>query len=79
MPCTGPACAFWQRFKGKDPQSENIVNKWGCAILWNNTLLVENSQLLNQAVKSIQSSRNETVTGLEAVVEALPGGRRKRG
>ena len=78
-PCLEHGCAWWPRLTGRDPQSEDVLDTWGCAVLWHNTLLTENSGLLNQAVQSIQSMRNETATGLEAVAEALPGGRRKRG
>lgn len=76
--CTGPGCTFWQKFRGRDPQSDDNIDRWGCAVLWHNTLLVENSQLLNQAVSSIQSSRNENVSALGRVVEALTSPRGKR-
>jgi hypothetical protein len=76
--CLARGCVWWQKFRGKDPQSEELLDKWGCAVLWHSTLLVENSQLLNQAVASIQSARNETVVGLEGVVEALQNTRSRR-
>lgn len=76
--CLGPGCVWWQKFKGKKPQSEDVVDQWGCAVLWNNTLLVENSQLVNQAVASIQSARNENVKALAELSESLPR-RHRRG
>jgi hypothetical protein len=78
VPCLGAGCAWWQKFKGKDPQSEKIVDRWGCAIVWNNTLLVENSQMVNQAVASIQSARNENVKAIGELRDALPAGRKRR-
>jgi hypothetical protein len=77
--CLGAGCVWWQSFKCKDPQSNQVIDNWGCAVLWHNTLLTENSGLLDQAVKSIQSSRNENVKALGELRDALPGGRRKRG
>ena len=60
-PCREAGCCLWQNIKGKDPQSEELIDQGGCALLWQNTLLVENSQLANQTVASVQSTRNAVV------------------
>ena len=62
---------WWQNVKGKDPQSHELIDQWNCAVVWHNVLLVENSQLSNQTVASLQSQRNEMVAGLQGIVETL--------
>lgn len=69
---------WWQKVKGKDPQSEGTIDHWSCAVVWNNTLLIENSQLVNQAVASIQSTRNVMSDGLAGIIDAMDN-RRERG
>jgi hypothetical protein len=75
-PCIEARCAWWQTIKGKDPQSTETIDHGGCAVVWFTTLMVENSQLVNQVVASVQSDRNETVTALHDILSVLnPPGR----
>ena len=37
-------CAWYTNIKGKDPQSEEIIDQWKCAMTWQPILLVENAQ-----------------------------------
>ncbi len=37
-------CAWLMNLKGKDPQSEDSIDDWRCAIVWGPLVGVENSQ-----------------------------------
>jgi hypothetical protein len=61
-------CPWWTRVMGKDPQSEEIVDDWRCAIAWLPKLLIEGSQQMRQTGAAVESMRNELVS---AVVESV--------
>lgn len=64
-------CPWWQNVRGKDPQSEEIVDHWGCAIAWLPFLLTENSQMQRQIGAAVESTRNEAVKGAAAIAQAV--------
>lgn len=57
-------CAWWTRILGKNPQSEEPVDHWQCAIAMLPMLLIENAQMTRQGNAAIESMRNETVNGI---------------
>lgn len=59
--CKALDCAWYTQLRGKDPQSENEIDEWGCAIAWTPVLLVENSQQQRQTGAAVESFRNEMV------------------
>jgi hypothetical protein len=65
-------CAWWTRVMGKNPQSEEMIDDWRCAIAWLPVLLIENSQQGRQTTAAVESFRNGVVgTVGDAVVQAI--------
>ena len=54
-------CAFWTHIYGKDPQTEDMIDRFGCAVAWMPVLLIENAQMSRQAGAAVESFRNEMV------------------
>jgi hypothetical protein len=54
-------CAWFVKLIGKDPQSKNDVDEWGCAIGWIPIMLVEVAQMSRGTSASVISLRDETV------------------
>jgi hypothetical protein len=50
---------------GKNPNTGQDVNEFGCAISWLPMLLIEGSQQTRQAGSAIESFRNEMVRANE--------------
>ena len=64
-------CPWWTMVRGKNPQSEEMIDDWRCAIAILPMLLVENAQMTRQGNAAMQSFRNEVVNGVvRAVGEA---------
>lgn len=56
-------CTFYIHLRGKNPQTEEDIDQYGCAIGWLPILLIENAQTVRGASAAIESFRNETVRG----------------
>jgi hypothetical protein len=56
-----PTCPLWISIRGKNPQSEEIIDRWGCAIEFMPLLMIENSQQQRQTGAAVESFRNEMV------------------
>lgn len=54
-------CRWYVHLKGKDPQSEEVLDKWDCSIAWLPILSVENSQTNRGQTQALESFRNEFV------------------
>jgi hypothetical protein len=54
-------CEFYTHVRGKNPQSEETVDRYACAIAWLPTLMIENSQMQRQTGAAVESFRNEVV------------------
>lgn len=64
-------CPWWTKIMGKNPQSEEMIERWQCAIALLPILLVENAQRQHQTGAAIESFRNNLVAGVvESVAEA---------
>lgn len=60
-PCKQLDCAWFLKIKGKDPQSEQEIEDWGCAMAWMPIMMIENSQMQRQTGAAVESFRNEMV------------------
>ena len=60
-PCKKHDCNWYIQVMGKNPQTGQDVNEFGCAITWLPMLLIEGSQQTRQAGSAIESFRNEMV------------------
>ena len=61
-------CPWWTRVIGKNPQSEEMIDDWRCAIALLPMLLIEGAQQTRQAGAAVETLRNGLVAG---VVDAV--------
>jgi hypothetical protein len=61
-------CPWWTKVTGKNPQSEEMIDDWRCAVALLPMLLIEGAQMTRQAGAAVESLRNDLVDG---VVEAV--------
>lgn len=52
-------CNWYVKLRGKDPQSNQEIDEWKCAIAWAPILHVENAQMSRQTGKAVESFRNQ--------------------
>jgi hypothetical protein len=71
------ACPWWIQIRGKHPQHDEEIDRWGCAVGWLPMLLIEGAQQTRQAGAAIESFRNEMVQGQAAFVEVIEQRRRQ--
>jgi hypothetical protein len=72
-------CPWWTRLIGKNPQSEEMIDDWRCAIAMIPMLLVENSQQQRGTTAAMETFRNGMITGvIEAIGEAAQGVQQRR-
>jgi hypothetical protein len=57
--CVESKCKFWTHLYGKNPQSDSLIDKFGCAIEFLPILLVENAQVIRQAAASTDKVANQ--------------------
>lgn len=61
-------CPWWCRIVGKNPQSEEMLDNWQCAVAILPMLLVENAQQSRATGAAVETLRNGLVRG---VIEAV--------
>lgn len=66
-------CPWWTLLRGKHPQSNEQIDRWGCAVAWLPVLMIESAQASHQAGAAVESFRNEFVKAGENMVTALNG------
>ncbi len=52
-------CPMWTQVRGKNPQSEEEIDRWDCAVALLPLLLIENSQRQMQTAASVDKVANE--------------------
>jgi hypothetical protein len=62
-------CPWWCRVVGKNPQSEEMIDDWRCAVALLPMLLIENSQMQRQSGAAIETLRNGLVEGVTEAVK----------
>ena len=60
-PCKELECAWFMSIRGKNPNTGEDVDEWGCAMAWMPILMIENSQQQRQTGAAVESFRNEMV------------------
>lgn len=70
-PCRELGCAWFMKVVGKNPNTGNDVEDWGCAIAWMPILSIENSQQQRQTGAAVESFRNEMVKSNETSQQLL--------
>ena len=71
-------CMWYKELAGRDPQSEEVVQRWDCAIAWLPLLNVEMSGTNRGQTAAIESMRNETVKRQDALLGLAIGSKSKR-
>jgi hypothetical protein len=64
-PCRQLECAWFMKIAGKNPNTGEDVDEWGCSIAWLPILMIENSQQQRQTGAAVESFRNEMVKANE--------------
>lgn len=55
-------CPLFIKLRGKDPQSQNEIDEWGCSFAFLPILLIENAQQSRLVGAEVNAFRNEMVT-----------------
>jgi hypothetical protein len=61
-------CPWFTRIVGKNPQSEEMVDNWHCAITVLPMLLVENAQVGRQTGAAVETMRNDVVASATEMI-----------
>jgi hypothetical protein len=64
-PCKQMDCAWFIKIVGKNPNTGEDVEDWGCSIAWMPILMIENSQQQRSTGAAVESFRNEMVKSSE--------------
>jgi hypothetical protein len=73
-------CPWWTRVIGKNPQSEEMIDNWQCAIALLPMLLVENAQISRGTTAAMETFRNGVVEAVGVIADQrLPVFRLPRG
>jgi hypothetical protein len=64
-PCRQMECAWFLKIAGKNPNTGEDLEDWGCSISWLPILLIENSQQQRSTGAAVESFRNEMVKNNE--------------
>jgi len=54
-------CPWFVEVRGKDPQTNEEINEWKCAIAWTPIMIIENSNQQRSTASAVESFRNEMV------------------
>jgi hypothetical protein len=61
-------CPWWTRVVGKNPQTEEMIDDWRCAIALLPMLLIDNTQQTRQMGAATESMRNEIIAGVTGAI-----------
>lgn len=70
-PCRELECAWFIKVVGKNPQTGQDIEDWGCSMSWMPILTIENSQQQRQTGAAVESFRNEMVKANESSQRVL--------
>jgi hypothetical protein len=64
-PCKQMDCAWFIKVVGKNPNTGEDLEDWGCSMAWMPILMIENSQQQRSTGAAVESFRNEMVKSNE--------------
>lgn len=70
-PCRQMDCAWFIKVVGKNPNTGQEIDDWGCSMAWLPILTIENSLQQRQTGAAVESFRNEMVRANEASHQIL--------
>jgi len=71
-------CPWWCRVVGKNPQSNEQIDDWRCAVALLPMLLVENAQVTRGTTAAMETFRNGMISGVIQAVDAAAQGAQRR-
>jgi hypothetical protein len=71
-------CPWWTRVMGKNPQSEEMIDDWRCAVALLPMLLIENAQVSRGTTAAMETFRNGVIGGVIQAVDAAANGVNRR-
>jgi hypothetical protein len=70
-PCKQLDCAWFMKIRGKNPNTGDDVDEYGCSMAWLPVLMIENSQQQRSTGAAVESFRNEMVKANEKSQQVL--------
>lgn len=74
-PCRELECAWFLKITGKNPNTGEEIDDWGCSMSWMPILLIENAQQQRQTGAAVESFRNEmaqsNIVGQQILLNAV--------
>ena len=70
-PCKQMECGWFMKIAGKNPNTGEQIDEWGCAITWIPVMLIENGRQQHSTASAVESFRNEMVKSNEASQQLL--------
>jgi hypothetical protein len=70
-PCRQLECAWFLKIAGKNPNTGEDIEDWGCSVAWLPILMIENSQQQRSTGAAVESFRNEMVKANEINLKVL--------
>lgn len=67
-------CEWFQLVRGKHPQSEEMLDEWGCAIAWAPMLLINAAQAAHQGAAETAKFRNAVIDRVQRPALLRNGG-----
>jgi len=64
-PCRQLDCAWFLKIAGKNPNTGEDIDDWGCSMSWLPILMIENSQQQRSTGAAVESFRNVMVKANE--------------
>lgn len=55
-------CEWYTLIRGKHPQSEEMIDQWGCAMAWGPILMINAAHEARQGAAATESFRNAVVS-----------------
>jgi hypothetical protein len=70
-PCRLLECAWFMQIRGKNPNTGEEIDDWGCSMSWLPILMIENSSQQRQTGAAVESFRNEMVQANDVTKQVL--------
>lgn len=64
-------CPLYVLIRGRNPQTGEQIDQWGCSLAWMPMLMIENSQQQRQTGAAVESFRNEMAQDNQSLTNAM--------
>ncbi len=66
-------CAWHMKIQGMNPQTDEPMDRWECAIVWSPIMMIEQAREQNVTSSTLQEFRNETADRQERFLTIVEG------